>query len=51
MEGVLPPSFPVVSYEAMGKEMGSLFRALKDPEQGVEIVIDNNMLIEQYCPI
>ena len=50
MEGVLPPIFPQPSFEAMGEEMGGMFRAFKDPVQGKELVIDNNMFIEQVLP-
>lgn len=50
MEGVLPPIFPQPSFEAMGEEMGGMFRAFKDPVKGREIVIDNNMFIEQILP-
>lgn len=35
MEGVLPPIFPQPSFEAMGEEMGGMFRALRDPQTGL----------------
>ncbi len=50
MEGVLPPAFPQPSYEAMGEEMGGMFRAMRDPVQGREMVIDNHMFVEQILP-
>jgi haloalkane dehalogenase len=50
MEGVLPPAFPQPSYEAMGEDMGGLFRTLKDPVKGREMVIDNNGFVEQLLP-
>lgn len=50
MEGVLPPTFPQPSFEAMGKDMGGLFRTLKDPVKGREMVIDNNGFVEQLLP-
>lgn len=50
MEGVLPPTFPQPSFEAMGEEMGGLFRTLKDPVKGREMVIDNNGFVEQLLP-
>lgn len=50
MEGVLPPTFPQPSFEAMGKEMGGLFRTLKDPVKGKEMVIDHNGFVEQLLP-
>ena len=45
MEGVLPPAFPT-SYEALGEEMGGLFRALRDPVQGREMVMEQNLFVE-----
>ncbi len=50
MEGVLPPGFPVPSFESMGEEMGGMFQAFKDPVKGHELVIENNMFIEQVLP-
>lgn len=50
MEGVLPPIFPQPSFEAMGEEMGGMFRAFKDPVKGREMVIDNHMFVEQILP-
>lgn len=50
MEGVLPPIFPQPSFEAIGEEMGGMFRAFKDPVQGNELVIEQNMFVEQVLP-
>ena len=50
MEGVLPPTFPQPSFEAMGEEMGGMFRAFKDEVQGHEMVIKNNMFVEEVLP-
>ena len=50
MEGVLPPVFPQPSFEAMGEELGSMFRAFKDPEAGRDLVIDQNIFIEKLLP-
>lgn len=50
MEGVLPPSLPVPSFEAMGPEMGGLFRTLKDPVQGPALVIQDNLFVESVLP-
>jgi len=50
MEGVLPPGFPVSSFEVMGEEMGGMFRAFKDPVQGEQMVIENNMFVEKVLP-
>ncbi len=51
MEGVLPPAFPQASYEAMGEEMGGMFRALQDPEQGYQMVMEGNMFVEGILPM
>lgn len=50
MEGVLPPTFPQPSFEAMGEEMGGMFRAFKDAKKGVELVIDNHLFVEKVLP-
>lgn len=50
MEGVLPPIFPQPSFEAMGEEMGGMFRAFKDPAKGRELIIENHMFVEQVLP-
>ncbi|MHA1567728.1 MAG: haloalkane dehalogenase, partial [Alphaproteobacteria bacterium] len=50
MEGVLPPAFPLATFEAMGEEMGNLFRAFKDPVQGHKLIIEDNMFVEQLIP-
>ncbi len=51
MEGVLPPAMPQPSYEAMGDEMGGMFRALQDPEQGYEMVMEGNFFVEGILPM
>lgn len=50
MEGVLPPAFPQPSFDAMGEEMGGMFRAFKDPVQGREMIIKNNMFVTEILP-
>ncbi|GLR70254.1 haloalkane dehalogenase [Agaribacter marinus] len=50
MEGVLPPLFPYASFEAMGKEMGNMFRAMKTPKQGEKMIIDQHMFVEGILP-
>ncbi len=50
MEGVLPPIFPQPSFEAMGQEMGGMFRAFKDPLKGRELIIENHMFVEKILP-
>ncbi len=51
MEGVLPPAMPQPSYEAMGEEMGGMFRALQDEEQGYEMVMEGNFFVEGILPM
>lgn len=51
MEGVLPPAFPQASYAAMGAQMGGMFRALRDPEQGRKMIMESNMFVEQILPL
>ncbi len=50
MEGLLPPVFPQPSFEAMGEQMGSMFRAFKDPVQGRTMIVEQNMFIETILP-
>ena len=50
MEGVLPPAFPVPSFESMGEEMGNMFRTFKDPVKGLKLVVQDNMFIEKVLP-
>ena len=50
MEGVLPPAFPQASYEAMGEEFGGMFRAMRDPEQGYQMIMEDNMFVEVILP-
>jgi haloalkane dehalogenase len=51
MEGVLPPAFPQPSYEAMGPEMGGMFRRMRDPEQGYKMIMEGNMFVGQILPM
>ena len=50
MEGVLPPAFPQSSYEAMGEEFGNMFRAMRDPEMGREMIMVENSFVNQILP-
>lgn len=50
MEGLLPPVFPQPSFQAMGEEMGGIFQAFKDKEQGDQMVIENHMFVETILP-
>jgi haloalkane dehalogenase len=45
IEPILPPRFPVASYDDLGP-MGTLYRRLRDPVEGRELVIGDNMLVE-----
>lgn len=49
MEALIPPAFPVPSYEAMG-EFADLFRSMRDPEKGQDLVMGQNFFIEQIIP-
>ncbi len=50
MEGVLPPAFPQASYESMGPEMGGMFRAMRDLEQGHKMIMQENMFVNAILP-
>lgn len=50
MEALVPPAMPVPSYEAMGEELGGLFKALRTEGVGEEMVLTNNMFVEQIIP-
>lgn len=49
MEGVLPPSFPIPTFEAMG-DVGQALKAMRDPVKGPEMVIKGNMFVETVLP-
>jgi haloalkane dehalogenase len=50
MEAIVPPFMPVPSYEAMGEEMGGMFKALRTDGVGEDMVLINNMFVEQILP-
>ena len=50
MEAIVPPVFPMESYEKMGPEVGPLFRAMRDPVKGPQMIIEQNMFIEGIMP-
>ena len=50
MEAVLPPGFPAPSYEAMGPELGELFRNLRTEGIGEDMVLQNNFFVENILP-
>jgi len=49
MEAIIPPSFPVDSYEAMGP-LGDLFRNLRTEGVGEKMVLENNFFVEEILP-
>ena len=49
MEALAPPVFPMQSYADMGP-FEPIFRAMRDPEQGPEMVINQNFFIEELMP-
>lgn len=51
LEGVLPPAFPQESYEAMGDEMGGMFRSLQNTEEGYKMIMEANMFVEGILPM
>ena len=50
MEPVLPPGFPIPSFESMEEEMANMFKAFKDPVKGNQLVIEENMFVEKVLP-
>ena len=50
MEAVIPPAFPAPNYEAMGDQIGELFRNLRTPGVGEEMVLQNNFFVEVVLP-
>ena len=50
MEAIVPPALPAPSYEAMGEEVGELFRNLRTPGVGEEMVLENNFFVEVILP-
>lgn len=50
MESLLPPAFPQPSFEAMGQEMGGMFRAFKDEAKGYQMLIEHNFFVESVLP-
>lgn len=50
MEAVAPPAMPQPSFEAMGEDMGGMFRAFKDEATGRQMVIEENFFVEQVLP-
>ena len=50
LEAIVPPAMPAPSYEAMGPEIGDLFRNLRTPGIGEEMVLENNFFVEEILP-
>lgn len=50
MEMIAPPVAPIPSYEAMGDGPGRLFRNLRTPGVGEEMVLANNIFVEVVLP-
>lgn len=50
MEAIVPPSMPAPSYEAMGPQMGDLFRNLRTPGIGEKMVLEGNFFVEEILP-
>jgi len=46
MEAIIPPAFPVDSYERMGPA-GELFKALRTEGVGEKMVLENNFFVEE----
>ena len=50
MEAIVPPGMPAPSYDAMGPEVGALFRNLRTPGVGEEMVLEGNFFVEEILP-
>lgn len=50
MEAIIPPAMPAPSYEAMGPDMGEMFRNLRTPGRGEEMVLQGNFFVEEILP-
>lgn len=50
MEAIVPPGMPAPSYEAMGPQVGELFRNLRTPGVGEKMVLENNFFVEEILP-
>ena len=49
MEAMAPPGLPFASYDVMGR-IEPIFRKLRDPEIGPELLVDQNFFIERMLP-
>ena len=50
MEALVPPALPMPSYEAMGPQLGPLFRDLRTADVGEKMVLDGNFFVETILP-
>ena len=50
MEAIVPPVFPIPSYDAMPEDFRALFQAFRDPVQGRELIVEQNFFVEQLLP-
>lgn len=50
MEAIVPPGMPAPSYEAMGPQIGELFKALRTPGVGEQMVLKGNFFVEKLLP-
>ncbi|MEO1251277.1 MAG: haloalkane dehalogenase [Pseudomonadota bacterium] len=46
MEAIIPPGIPSDNYDAMGEFTGTMFRALRTPGFGEELVLRHNFFVE-----
>ncbi len=46
MEAIVPPSTPAQDYESMGEFTGTMFKALRTPGLGEELILRHNFFVE-----
>lgn len=51
MEAIIPPGLPAESYEAMGDFTGTMFKALRTPGFGEELVLRHNFFVESVLGV
>ena len=49
MEGVLPPLFPIETYDVLG-EVGTPLKSFRETQAGANQVLDNNVFVEGMLP-
>ena len=50
MEAIIAPLIPAESYDAMPTDLGNFFRTVRDPENGRQLLIEENFFVEQALP-